>query len=322
MSGMSRPPAAGRWLAAMPRAGPRPDPARRRARVRGWAASHRRGDDADAVRLALGLIDDRTVVVRTDEETRIGQKHAALAIRRLSDGVAQDDASDGRTGGSDALADPLDAATREPDRFHEAARLTRELARQVLEHGSTLGLTREMCRNAGSAFTPALGEPPTPEVQILQRPPANPQLKPRSSVGGPVPDSSRTRLWSTPVDRAAKEARWPTSLPRSALGESGTRTVPSISRMGEGLKPLTMQYMPSDSSQKNSGIVATTWTAPTPLDHAEHDGDARDHDQRPSDEPQHRHTSWHQARPVHQVSEDEPVRNAGEEPWPDEERPM
>ena len=41
-----------------------------------------------------------------------------------------------------------------------------------------------------------------------------------------------------------------------------------------------------------------------------------------SDEPEHRHASWHQAGPIHQVAQDHSVRDAGEEAWPDQERPI
>ena len=86
-------------------------------------APNRSGDDPDAVRLALGLVDDRPVV-RADKETRVGEKSGALTDRGLQDRVAEDEGCDGRPSGSDTLADPGDSATSEPDLFDKAARLT------------------------------------------------------------------------------------------------------------------------------------------------------------------------------------------------------
>jgi hypothetical protein len=99
-------------------------------------AAKRGGDDPDAERLALGLVDDRSVV-RPDEEASVGNQRSALTDRGLPDGVAEDDGRDGRPGGSYTLADPCYTTTREPDPLDKAAGLTADPARHVLEHGST-----------------------------------------------------------------------------------------------------------------------------------------------------------------------------------------
>src|SRR5215213_7705179 len=81
------------------------------------------------------------------------------------------------------------------------------------------------------------------------------------------------------------------------------------------LNPLTMSQMPSDSSQKNSGMVAMTCHPPS-LDDPEQDGDPRSDDQGTTDETQHCHGPWHKARPVHQVAQYQPVADADDEAGP------
>jgi hypothetical protein len=76
------------------------------ARARERAGSQAGGDDPDAERLALRLVDDRSVV-RPDEEASVGDQRSALTDRGLPDGVAEDNCRDGRPGGSYTLADPL-----------------------------------------------------------------------------------------------------------------------------------------------------------------------------------------------------------------------
>jgi hypothetical protein len=58
------------------------------------------------------------------------------------------------------------------------------------------------------------------------------------------------------------------------------------------------------------------------FDDVEQDGDPRGADQRPSDEPQHRHARWHQAGPVHEVTEHQPVADADDEAGAEDERPV
>jgi hypothetical protein len=76
--------------------------------------------------------------VRADEEPLVGDKGGAVTKRRLPDGVSEHDGRDGRPSGSDALTDPSDATTREPDQLNKTSRLTADPARHVLEHGSTV----------------------------------------------------------------------------------------------------------------------------------------------------------------------------------------
>ena len=51
-------------------------------------------------------------------------------------------------------------------------------------------------------------------------------------------------------------------------------------------------------------------------------GDPRSAQQGTCDEPQYGHAPWHQAGPVHQVAQDQPVPDADNEAWPEEESPI
>jgi hypothetical protein len=54
----------------------------------------------------------------------------------------------------------------------------------------------------------------------------------------------------------------------------------------------------------------------------EHHGGRRNKDQRAADEPKQCHAPWHEARPVHQVAEQEPVADADTEAGPEQKRPV
>ena len=114
-----------------------PTAQRRRCEPECRPANHRGSDDPNAERLAQGFVDDRPVV-RADEEASFGDQGIAFTDRGLPDGVAEAHSRDGRPGGSNTLANPSDTATREPDPLHEAADLTTNPPRHVLEHGSTV----------------------------------------------------------------------------------------------------------------------------------------------------------------------------------------
>src|SRR4051812_33311116 len=89
-----------------------------------------------------------------------------------------------------------------------------------------------------------------------------------------------------------------------------------------GLNPLTISQMPSDNSQKNSGMVAITCHPPPCLDDPEQDGDSRGDDQGTADEPQHCHRPWHKSGGVHQVAQYQPVADADDEAGSEQERPI
>jgi hypothetical protein len=66
-----------------------PTPQRRRRQPKSGPAADRGGDDSDAERLALRLVDDRPVM-RADQKARVGDQSGALPDRALPDGVADD----------------------------------------------------------------------------------------------------------------------------------------------------------------------------------------------------------------------------------------
>ena len=110
-------------------------------------AAERGGDDPDAERLALRLVDDRSVV-RPDEEASVGDQRSALTDRGLPNGIAEDDGRDGRPGGSYTLADPCHTTTREPDPLDKAAGLTADP-----------GAARTRTRLDRTVFTPLTAQP-------------------------------------------------------------------------------------------------------------------------------------------------------------------
>ena len=120
----------------MPAAGPQPDPQCGGREPESGPAADRGGDDPDAVRLAPGLIHDRPVVW-ADQEAGVCVESCVVAYWGLLDGVVEDDGRDGGSGGSDLFSHPGDTTTREPDPLKEAAQLTVNSARHVLEQGST-----------------------------------------------------------------------------------------------------------------------------------------------------------------------------------------
>ena len=70
-----------------------------------------------------------------------------------------------------------------------------------------------------------------------------------------------------------------------------------------------------------SGMVAMPCTGSGP-DDAEEDGDPRRRDQRSTDDADQRHAARHQARPVHQVAQDQPGPEAVDEAGSEQERPV
>ena len=97
---------------------------------------------------------------------------------------------------------------------------------------------------------------------------------------------------------------------------AGPRRVAASSvRIGDGLNPLKVSQMPSDSSQMNSGKVAMPCPV-APWSKTPNMTAIPEAHQRACDEPQHGQGSWHQAGSVHQVAQQEPVPHADDEAGP------
>src|SRR5215207_3370201 len=72
-----------------------------------------------------------------------------------------------------------------------------------------------------------------------------------------------------------------------------------------------------DMTTKHGDLRRGVW-----LDDVEQHGDPGSAEQGTSDEPQHGHAAWHQARPVYQVAQDQPIPDADNEARPEQERPI
>ena len=82
-------------------------------------------------------------------------------------------------------------------------------------------------------------------------------------------------------------------------------------------QPDAQQQLPDELWTDHNAPRHGAW-----LDDPEQDADEASEEHRAGDEPQHGHGPWHQGGAVHQVAQQQPVADADDEAWPEEERPI